>query len=161
MDNRERAALERQIQQLQLANSWLRTQVAQLQEALWTAKEAPAKKKANARSYANTYLRRGKLTREPCEACGALDVVMHHDDYDKPLQVRWLCRTHHAEHHAAERTSRRTSLAWFPEVPRETPERGHNAQNLPHHGAPSAYDQTHARRIPHHPRPQRRPTRPP
>lgn len=24
----------------------------------------------------------------------------HHDEYSKPLEVRWLCRLHHREHHA-------------------------------------------------------------
>jgi hypothetical protein len=23
----------------------------------------------------------------------------HHDNYDRPLEVRWLCRTHHSEVH--------------------------------------------------------------
>ncbi len=26
-------------------------------------------------------------------------VEMHHDDYDKPLEVRWLCRRHHQRWH--------------------------------------------------------------
>ena len=57
-----------------------------------------ARKKANARSYVNVYIRRGKITKQPCEICGGKG-EMHHDDYDKPLQVRWLCRKHHLEYH--------------------------------------------------------------
>lgn len=41
----------------------------------------------------------GRLVREPCECCGAVPVHAHHDDYSKPLEVRWLCpRCHKAEH---------------------------------------------------------------
>lgn len=43
---------------------------------------------------------RGDLTRQPCEVCGAVNVDAHHDDYSKPLEVRWLCRVHHSEFHA-------------------------------------------------------------
>lgn len=56
--------------------------------------------KDNCRSYAGTYLRRGKLTREPCEACGET-AEMHHEDYAQPLLVRWLCRVHHLAEHRA------------------------------------------------------------
>ena len=41
----------------------------------------------------------GRLRRGTCEKCGSTDVQAHHDDYDRPLDVRWLCRTHHAELH--------------------------------------------------------------
>jgi hypothetical protein len=51
-----------------------------------------------ARSYANVYLRRGKLKRQGCEVCGK-KAEMHHDDYAKPLDIRWLCRQHHLEIH--------------------------------------------------------------
>jgi hypothetical protein len=44
-------------------------------------------------------LRDGKLTRNPCEVCGEAKAQAHHDDYSKPLDVRWLCTTHHAEWH--------------------------------------------------------------
>lgn len=39
------------------------------------------------------------LKKLPCEVCGKTDVNAHHDDYDKPLTVRWLCPEHHAEWH--------------------------------------------------------------
>lgn len=45
-------------------------------------------------------LEAGRLIRCPCEVCGAPKVDAHHDDYSKPLEVRWLCRPHHVEHHA-------------------------------------------------------------
>lgn len=44
-------------------------------------------------------VRDGKLHKQPCEVCGAADVHAHHDDYSKPLNVRWLCPSHHSEHH--------------------------------------------------------------
>lgn len=42
----------------------------------------------------------GRLTRQPCERCGATELVhAHHDDYSKRLAVLWLCPTHHRERH--------------------------------------------------------------
>jgi endogenous inhibitor of DNA gyrase (YacG/DUF329 family) len=35
---------------------------------------------------------------KPCEVCGKKG-ERHHDNYDRPLEVRWLCRTHHSEVH--------------------------------------------------------------
>lgn len=55
--------------------------------------------KDNARSYAGTLLRRGKIQREPCMLCGE-HAEMHHPDYRKPRQVIWLCRQHHLDLHA-------------------------------------------------------------
>lgn len=57
------------------------------------------RRRDNARSYAGIYLKRGKLTRQPCEVCNA-KAQMHHDDYDRPLDVRWLCLEHHLALHA-------------------------------------------------------------
>ena len=45
----------------------------------------------SARSTANHARKRGKLVPEPCIACGAREVQMHHEDYTKPLEVHWLC----------------------------------------------------------------------
>lgn len=44
-------------------------------------------------------IKSGKLVRGPCEQCppGTVGRVHgHHDDYSKPLDVRWLCPRHHA-----------------------------------------------------------------
>jgi hypothetical protein len=57
------------------------------------------KKKDNARSYANVYLKRLKITKKPCEKCGSVKSEMHHQDYTKPLLVEWLCRTCHLNLH--------------------------------------------------------------
>lgn len=57
-----------------------------------------ARIKANARSYALVYLKRGMIKREGCEVCGG-HAQMHHDDYSKPTAVRWFCRKHHLELH--------------------------------------------------------------
>jgi len=58
------------------------------------------KLKSNARSYANVYLRRGKIKRRPCSECGSAEAQMHHEDYRKPLEVTWLCRACHLRMHA-------------------------------------------------------------
>jgi hypothetical protein len=48
-------------------------------------------------------IRNGRLLRQPCEVCGETESVQaHHDDYSKPLDVRWLCFKHHMEHHGKE-----------------------------------------------------------
>jgi hypothetical protein len=46
----------------------------------------------------------GKIVRGPCEVCGVAGGQGHHDDYDKPLEVRWLCPTHHAAADQARRS---------------------------------------------------------
>jgi len=48
-------------------------------------------------------LRRGLIQQQPCEVCGIEAVDAHHDDYSRPMNVRWLCRKHHK---AAHRTMR-------------------------------------------------------
>lgn len=42
-------------------------------------------------------VRNGSLKKKPCEVCGINKVDAHHDDYSKPLDVRWLCKKHHSE----------------------------------------------------------------
>ena len=44
-------------------------------------------------------IRRGELVRQPCCRCGAEKTVAHHEDYDKPLEVVWLCQPCHKQRH--------------------------------------------------------------
>lgn len=55
--------------------------------------------KARARNAVGNAVRDGRLARQPCEVCGTPKSQAHHDDYAKPLDVRWLCFRHHREHH--------------------------------------------------------------
>lgn len=48
-------------------------------------------------------IKKGEIIRLPCEICGEKIVEAHHDSYDKPLEVRWLCRKHHVEFHVKKR----------------------------------------------------------
>ncbi len=42
------------------------------------------------------------LDRQPCEVCGDPKTDGHHEDYSRPLEVRWLCRLCHARAHRSE-----------------------------------------------------------
>lgn len=44
-------------------------------------------------------IRTGKLKSKPCVVCGDKKSQAHHEDYDKPLNVIWLCSKHHCEVH--------------------------------------------------------------
>ena len=46
-------------------------------------------------------LRKGILTKKPCERCGSAKVHGHHPDYSRPLDVVWLCPTCHRKEHQA------------------------------------------------------------
>lgn len=56
--------------------------------------------KAEAHRLTRNAINRGELTKQPCEICKSeKDIHAHHDDYSKPLNVRWLCRAHHIDWH--------------------------------------------------------------
>ena len=44
-------------------------------------------------------IRQGTVKKFPCEICGAKEVQGHHEDYEKPLEVYWLCGICHRKYH--------------------------------------------------------------
>jgi len=44
-------------------------------------------------------IRNGGLFRLPCIRCGEKKSVAHHEDYNKPLKVMWLCQPCHKQRH--------------------------------------------------------------
>ena len=57
------------------------------------------KHKIKAKDMVRNRVLSGKIKQELCEVCGNEQVEGHHDDYNKPLEVRWLCREHHLNIH--------------------------------------------------------------
>lgn len=59
------------------------------------------KLKQSARAQARVARLKGLILKgNKCEACEATwKLEMHHDDYNQPLKIRWLCQICHRKHH--------------------------------------------------------------
>ena len=55
-------------------------------------------KRRQAQTALGNALRDGRIKKLPCLVCGDSSEA-HHPDYDRPLDVVWLCTKHHAETH--------------------------------------------------------------
>ena len=44
-------------------------------------------------------VKKGILLRCPCIRCGETKSLAHHEDYDKPLEIIWLCQPCHKQRH--------------------------------------------------------------
>ena len=60
---------------------------------------ARSPEKLQARRAIATAVRRGELQKDICKFCGAGKAQAHHNDYNKPLDVLWLCVDHHRAWH--------------------------------------------------------------
>ena len=56
-------------------------------------------KKIAAQTALRNAVKSGRIIKKSCEVCGEPKSHGHHDDYSKPLEVRWLCDAHHKEVH--------------------------------------------------------------
>jgi hypothetical protein len=53
-----------------------------------------------AKNMLNNAVRDGRIIKQPCQVCGStFKTHGHHDDYYKPLEVKWFCDKHHKEYH--------------------------------------------------------------
>lgn len=101
---------------LELVRSWRkrnRDKDRQYQKDYFSSEKGKlAKKRANkklrakrpvairANAIVNRAVNKGLISKRPCEICQSDDRVQkHHDDYSKPLDVRWLCYLHHKQVH--------------------------------------------------------------
>lgn len=55
--------------------------------------------KKSAHQKVNIQIKKGYIKKLPCEVCNKFPSMAHHDDYSKPLDIRWLCAKHHYDHH--------------------------------------------------------------
>lgn len=57
-------------------------------------------------------IKEGRLIKTNCQSCmdAGKPVEAHHDDYDKPLEVRWLCRQCHNDVHKFDRVNWRKQI---------------------------------------------------
>lgn len=62
----------------------------------WRAED---KRRSAAHSRVSRAIRNGSLVRQPCIRCGEVKSLAHHEDYDKPLDVMWLCQPCHKQRH--------------------------------------------------------------
>lgn len=61
-------------------------------------KPQPYTEKVKARHKLRQAVLKGIILRKSCEVCGE-KANAHHEDYSKPLEVKWLCRKHHGIEH--------------------------------------------------------------
>jgi ribosomal protein S27AE len=62
----------------------------------------------------------GDLVPEPCESCAEPRALAHHDDYARPLDVRWLCRKCHARWHTQNGSGANREVSGIPSYPLAT-----------------------------------------
>lgn len=63
-------------------------------------KNISKQKKIEAQQLMYMERRSGRIVAQPCEICGKKKNIQgHHENYDKPLEVIWLCHKHHRARH--------------------------------------------------------------
>ncbi len=73
-----------------------RLEAARELKRIWREKH---RKESLAHMAVHRAVKSGLLQRLPCQSCGHEKTVAHHEDYDKQLDVIWLCEPCHKKHH--------------------------------------------------------------
>ena len=71
----------------------------------WLSYTEYVAKQKSARWAVKSAIKRGLLLSQPCW-CGSTPTHAHHENYDKPLDVVWLCPTHHVARHCEIRSEK-------------------------------------------------------
>ena len=79
-----------------MADASVTTPIKYARQARWREKN-PMKRWAHVATA--SAVRRGLIQQQPCEVCGSPTSEAHHDDYERPMAVRWFCRLHHKAEH--------------------------------------------------------------
>jgi ribosomal protein S27AE len=69
----------------------------------WRAEDA---RRNVAHSAVARAIRNGTLVRQPCVRCAETKSLAHHEDYDHPLVVMWLCQACHKQRHKELRSNK-------------------------------------------------------
>lgn len=89
-----------QPQRVEARNAWAESLEGRVSQGeakrAWSQRNSIKRSAQNAVSNA---VRAGVIVKEPCVVCGTSKSQGHHEDYNKPLDVIWLCPKHHAERH--------------------------------------------------------------
>ena len=67
--------------------------------AISTAWRQQDKRRMQCHNAVTRAIRSGKLIRQPCIRCGDEKSLAHHEDYDQPLLIMWLCQPCHKQRH--------------------------------------------------------------
>jgi hypothetical protein len=62
----------------------------------WRAED---KRRAQCHNAVARAIRKGELVPKNCERCESEKTIAHHEDYNKPLDVMWLCQPCHKQRH--------------------------------------------------------------
>lgn len=73
-----------------------RVELHKEQTKMWRSVDKRRNKCHNAVARA---IKSGDLYRLPCERCGEAKSLAHHENYDEPLNVVWLCQPCHKQRH--------------------------------------------------------------
>ena len=73
-----------------------RVELHREQTKMWRSADKRRAKCHRAVAYA---IKTGKLTRVPCVRCEEVKSLAHHENYDEPLNVVWLCQPCHKQRH--------------------------------------------------------------
>lgn len=73
-----------------------RVELHKEQTKMWRSAD---KRRSKCHSAVARAIKSGDLSRLPCERCGEVKSLAHHEDYDEPLNVIWLCQPCHKQRH--------------------------------------------------------------